>query len=50
LKSFLIQVFKKSCPYCKDDTTFNKIDICDWCMKDMIAQQILLVKKQVEVK
>jgi len=41
---------KKFCVWCKDqnykvETTFNKIDICELCMKTLIDQQVMLVKK-----
>jgi len=36
--------FFKLCPFCKTDTSLNKIDICDDCMMKMVEQQISLAK------
>jgi hypothetical protein len=39
-----VRQFNKSCPFCKTDTSLDRVEICSWCMTAMIEQQITLAK------
>lgn len=42
--------FRKFCTWCKEETTFEKTETCEYCMMAQIEQQIRLAKSKEEVK